>query len=343
MPIQNRSAGTGVSREPTQPDPPVGERRLRECQWGPCATLRIPADGRSRFGETLDISALQVRTFDEQMDVSLTQVTAVGEISNLSDPRFATERVTCIDTTAAGGNASLMAAIEERQQKIAEGLAAADRSKKDLAQAEETVTADGLFVMIGAQPHTAWLPPAFRRDVHGFVLTGADLGAEADGLDKYAAFDVALGRLVERIRRANTATPGFIFVGRPYAAQSGADFLVTESFLTGVVQRAMIRKDQVCARADLHTLGRDFDTLLCQTIRFDEKRLWIDDHAIAEHACFTAVHDSRGQQVQDKRLVADLNRVASVVTALVASDDVETLGDLVADLPEAHDERVRPS
>ncbi|KAA2283269.1 F0F1 ATP synthase subunit B [Arenimonas fontis] len=33
----------------------------------------------------------------------------------------------------------LMSAIEERQQKIAEGLAAADRSKKDLAQAEEKV------------------------------------------------------------------------------------------------------------------------------------------------------------------------------------------------------------
>jgi len=33
----------------------------------------------------------------------------------------------------------LMAAIEDRQQKIAEGLAAADRSKKDLAQAEEKV------------------------------------------------------------------------------------------------------------------------------------------------------------------------------------------------------------
>ena len=33
----------------------------------------------------------------------------------------------------------LMAAIEERQAKIAEGLAAADRSKKDLAQAEERV------------------------------------------------------------------------------------------------------------------------------------------------------------------------------------------------------------
>jgi len=33
----------------------------------------------------------------------------------------------------------LMKAIEERQQKIAEGLAAADRSQKDLAQAQEKV------------------------------------------------------------------------------------------------------------------------------------------------------------------------------------------------------------
>ena len=33
----------------------------------------------------------------------------------------------------------LMGVIEERQQKIAEGLAAADRSRKDLAQAEEKV------------------------------------------------------------------------------------------------------------------------------------------------------------------------------------------------------------
>jgi F-type H+-transporting ATPase subunit b len=33
----------------------------------------------------------------------------------------------------------LMAAIEERQNKIADGLAAADRSKKDLAEAEERV------------------------------------------------------------------------------------------------------------------------------------------------------------------------------------------------------------
>ena len=40
---------------------------------------------------------------------------------------------------------------------------------------EETVRADGLFLMIGASPHTDWLPEQVDRDEHGFVLTGSDL------------------------------------------------------------------------------------------------------------------------------------------------------------------------
>jgi pimeloyl-ACP methyl ester carboxylesterase len=51
-------------------------------------SLRIPAAGRSRIGETIDVATLQVRTFDQQFALSLSQVTAVGEIANLSDPRF---------------------------------------------------------------------------------------------------------------------------------------------------------------------------------------------------------------------------------------------------------------
>jgi thioredoxin reductase (NADPH) len=41
----------------------------------------------------------------------------------------------------------------------------------------ETVPAAALFVLIGAEPHTAWLPEDIRRDRWGFVLTGADLTA----------------------------------------------------------------------------------------------------------------------------------------------------------------------
>jgi thioredoxin reductase (NADPH) len=40
---------------------------------------------------------------------------------------------------------------------------------------DETVDADALFLMIGAEPRTEWLPPEILRDAQGFVLTGRDL------------------------------------------------------------------------------------------------------------------------------------------------------------------------
>jgi thioredoxin reductase (NADPH) len=37
-----------------------------------------------------------------------------------------------------------------------------------------TVPADALFVMIGARPHTEWLPAEIPRDEHGFLVTGPE-------------------------------------------------------------------------------------------------------------------------------------------------------------------------
>jgi thioredoxin reductase (NADPH) len=56
-----------------------------------------------------------------------------------------------------------------------EHLVLRDRGTGD----EQTVVADGLFLMIGARPHTDWLPPEIARDERGFVVTGNDL-ADAD-------------------------------------------------------------------------------------------------------------------------------------------------------------------
>ena len=47
----------------------------------------------------------------------------------------------------------------------------ADRTTGD----RRSIPADGLFVMIGAQPHTAWLPDAVARDPWGFLPSGADV------------------------------------------------------------------------------------------------------------------------------------------------------------------------
>jgi thioredoxin reductase (NADPH) len=43
----------------------------------------------------------------------------------------------------------------------------------------ETVPAAALVVLIGAVPHTEWLPDALLRDDHGFIMTGGDLAGPA--------------------------------------------------------------------------------------------------------------------------------------------------------------------
>jgi thioredoxin reductase (NADPH) len=43
------------------------------------------------------------------------------------------------------------------------------------SQAETTVPAHALFLLIGAQPNTGWLPPEVERDDQGFILTGPDV------------------------------------------------------------------------------------------------------------------------------------------------------------------------
>ncbi len=50
---------------------------------------------------------------------------------------------------------------------------------RDADGSEETVDAEGLFLMIGARPGTDWLSAEIARDSRGFILTGADLGDDS--------------------------------------------------------------------------------------------------------------------------------------------------------------------
>ena len=49
----------------------------------------------------------------------------------------------------------------------------------------ESLDAGGLFVLIGAVPHTGWLPDAIARDRWGYVLTGSDLLQEGSVDDRW--------------------------------------------------------------------------------------------------------------------------------------------------------------
>jgi len=46
---------------------------------------------------------------------------------------------------------------------------------RDIAsKTESTFDAQALFILIGAEPYTGWLPPEIEQDERGFILTGAD-------------------------------------------------------------------------------------------------------------------------------------------------------------------------
>jgi thioredoxin reductase (NADPH) len=63
------------------------------------------------------------------------------------------------------------------------------------AGVEETVAADALFALIGASPHTDWLPEEIARDADGFVYTGEDV-IDAPPGHRPAALETSLPRLL---------------------------------------------------------------------------------------------------------------------------------------------------
>jgi thioredoxin reductase (NADPH) len=69
----------------------------------------------------------------------------------------------------------------------------------------ETVAAAALFILIGAQPHTDWLPPEIARDEAGFIVTGQDL---LDGDERRSTWP-----LLRRPFPLETSAPGVFAVG----------------------------------------------------------------------------------------------------------------------------------
>jgi F-type H+-transporting ATPase subunit b len=93
----------------------------------------------------------------------------------------------------------LMAVIEERQQRIAEGLAAADRSQKDLAQAQDKVNETLKEARVKANEI---IEQAHQRSLQMIEQARQDAIAEADRQKALAAADIdaASNRAREQLR-----------------------------------------------------------------------------------------------------------------------------------------------
>ncbi len=74
--------------------------------------------------------------------------------------------------------------VRHRVQVVGGGgdLVLAHLELEDLDSGErETVPADGIFILIGSEPHTEWLGSSVERDRWGFVVTGPDLRPDPGG------------------------------------------------------------------------------------------------------------------------------------------------------------------
>jgi thioredoxin reductase len=69
----------------------------------------------------------------------------------------------------------------------------------------QTVPASALVVLIGAVPHTGWLPAQIRRDEHGFILTGSDLSQDGHPAARWT--------LTRPPRPLETSMPGVFTAG----------------------------------------------------------------------------------------------------------------------------------
>ena len=83
-----------------------------------------------------------------------------------------------------------------------EGDARLERVTLRAPDGERTVPADALFLLIGAEPHTDWLPPEIARDERGFVQTGSGVRMyETTAPGVFAIGDVRAGS-VKRVASA---------------------------------------------------------------------------------------------------------------------------------------------
>ena len=136
---------------------------------------------------------------------------------------------------------------------------------------------------------------------------------------------------VGEVHQPDRAAADLVLVGRADAAAGGADRALAGGLFAGDVELLMQRQDQRDVLGDAQVLRRHRDALLLEPVDLVDQRLRIEHDAVADHRQLVAHHAGR-QQRQLVGGAVDDQRVAGVVPALKAHDDVGLLGQPIDDL-----------
>ena len=145
-------------------------------------------------------------------------------------------------------------------------------------------------------------------------------------------FGFRLGRSCE-VHDADGAAADLVLIGRADAALGGADLAVAGLRLAQRVELAVERQDQRRVLGDAEIVAaRSRRPELADLVDLLGERPRIDHHAVADHRELALAHDARRQQRQLVGDAVDHERMAGIVAALEAHDDIGALGEPIDDL-----------
>ena len=137
-----------------------------------------------------------------------------------------------------------------------------------------------------------------------------------------------LDLVVEHLRLGEVHEPDraprdLVLVGRADAALGRADLRPAgvAQFSLGV-EFAVQRQDQRHVLGDLEICGRHLDALAAYFLDLVDQMVGIEHDAVADHRELARAHDARRKQRELEHLAVDDQRMAGVVAALEAHDDV---------------------
>ena len=176
---------------------------------------------------------------------------------------------------------------------------------------------------------------AARFEIGLFDFLEGDLRAAERFEDRVVFLDAALELDREILRtdeidHAQAGAGGLVAVGRADAALGRADLVAALAVFARFVERAVIGQNEMRRLADEQASG-ELDAALFEAFDFLDQRDGVDDDAVGDDAFFPGAQNAGGNQVQDEFFLPDLDRVAGVVAALGADDDIGLLGEDVDD------------
>ena len=123
-----------------------------------------------------------------------------------------------------------------------------------------------------------------------------------------------------------------VLVGGTDAAAGGAQRLARIRAFAGDIELAMERQDERGVLGDQEVLRRDLDAGAADALHLVDERPRIEDDAVADDRELARTHHARRQQAQLVGDAVDDERMAGIVAALEADDDIRPLRQPVDDL-----------